>query len=424
MALKTVRDRIGSSLRRFASCQKGTTAVIFAIAAIPFFACAGAAIDYVRFSAAQTQLQAALDAGALAGAAANGATDAERIAAAQAMYDANMVDGSVSKLAHAASFKIENDVVIADAEATVPMTIMNLVGISDMLATGLAEVGIAKDKKAEIAMVLDYSGSMGEVLGGEVKYEAMRDAATALVEDLEANAPDKVKIGLVPFSHHVYTTLPKAYVLGTTGAGTWTGCTQDRRHPHNTTASTPTASNATKWGQPFAPDHIAWGCQGYVDHNLRTVDLTDDFNQITDQLAMMTPYAWTHIALGVEFGYHMLSPNAPFTQGVAFNDAGTEKFMVVLTDGMQTEPAFGPGTTRTVAQGEANLEKLCDNAKKDGITIITMAFDLDDTGTRKRLENCSTDPSKHFFIADDAADLASAFEAVKQAITAQVYLSK
>ena len=34
----------------------------------------------------------------------------------------------------------------------------------------------------------------------------------------------------------------------------------------------------------------------------------------------------------------------------------TQKFMVVLTDGAQTEPAFGPGSTRTVAQGEANLE--------------------------------------------------------------------
>jgi Flp pilus assembly protein TadG len=424
MSRQTLRKRLAVSLRRFAACQKGTAAVIFGLAAIPFFACAGAAIDYVHFSAARTHLQAALDSAALAGAAHGLASDADRIAAAEAMFDANVADGAAANLVHDASFTIENGVVVSSAEADVPMSIMQLVGIEKMTASVAAEVGIATDKKAEVVMVLDYSGSMGQVLGGDVKYEAMRQAATTLVNDLATASPDKVKFGLVPFSHHVYTTLPKAHVLGTSGSGSWTGCTQDRKFPHNNTAATPTGSNASKWGQPFAPDHAAWGCSGYVDHNLRTVDLTNDFDSVTNRLAVMTPYAWTHIALGVEFGYHMLSPNAPFTQGAAFNDDETEKFMVVLTDGMQTEPAFGSGSTRSVAQGETNLENLCENAKQDGITIITMAFDLDDTGTRQRLQNCASDPDKYFFVADDPETLASAFDAVKEAVTAEVYLSK
>jgi hypothetical protein len=243
------------------------------------------------------------------------------------------------------------------------------------------------------------------------------------VNDLATAAPDKVTFGLVPFSHHVHTTLPGAYVLGG-GSGSWTGCTQDRNYPANTTAATPTTSNATKWNQPMAPAHAAWGCSGYTANNLTVVPLTDDFANIANRLAIMTPYAWTHIALGVEFGYHLLSINEPYAEGVAFNDDETRKFMVVLTDGMQTEPAFGPGTTRSVAQGESNLDTLCDNAKADGITIITMAFDLDDTDTRQRLQDCASDPDKYFFVADDTADLAGAFDAVKTAITAEVYLSK
>jgi Flp pilus assembly protein TadG len=422
MSRQTLRKRLAVSLRRFAACQKGTTAVIFAIAAVPFFVCAGAAIDYANFLSVKNDLQASLDAGALAAAAPDLTSDDDRIAAADAMFNANMAKGAGSHLVYDANFTIEDGVVISNATADVPMNFMSLVGISNMQANGLAQVGIAQDKKAEVVLVLDYSGSMGDALDGTIKYEAMRDAATALVNDLSNASPDKVKFGLVPFSHHVYTTLPGAYVVG--GSGTWTGCTQDRRYPHNRTSATPTVSNATKWGQPFAPEHAAWGCNGYVEHNLRTVDLTDEFADITDQLSLMTPYAWTHIALGVEFGYHMLSPNAPYTQGAAYDDGETEKFMVVLTDGMQTEPGFGPGTTRTVAQGEANLERLCANAKADGITIITMAFDLADTDTRQRLEDCSTDPAKHFFIADDTEALASAFGAVKEAITAQVYLSK
>lgn len=424
MAIQGLRAKLSSSFRRFTACQKGTVAVIFAIAAVPFFACAGAAVDYVHFSAAQNQMQVALDAGALAAAAPELNTDAERIAAGQVAYNANMLNGAGSNLVHSASFTVVNGTVVADGSVNVPMQFMGIVGVTEMVADAIAEVGIAGEKKAEIALVLDYSGSMNDKINGVVKYKAMKQAATDLVNDLSTAAPDKVKFGLVPFSHHVYTTLPSSHVLGASGS-TWTGCTQDRKYPYNTTAATPVpTSNSTKWGQPQAPEHSAWGCSGYTANNLKIEPLSNDFANITNRISIMTPYAWTHIALGVEFGYHLLSDNAPYQEGVAFDDDETKKFMVVLTDGMQTEPGFGPGGIRTVAQGEANLETLCSNAKADGITIITMAFDLDDSDTRQRLQDCASDPEKYFFIADDAADLAGAFDAVKAAVVAEVYLSK
>ncbi len=417
-------NHLARPFKSFLRDSSGNIAVMYALVALPLFLAAGAAIDMARYNSAQTHLQSSIDAGALAAAASNLKTDGARIAAAKAMFDANIAHGAAAGYPVTANFKIVDGVVKSDATVKLPMAFMQLAGIETMDANSKAEVGLAKDKKAEIVLVLDYSGSMGEVSGKEIKYVAMKNAATSLVNDLAATAADKVKFGLVPFSHHVYTTLPKAHVLGATGTGSWTGCTQDRQFPFNTTAATPTAVDGSKWKQAQAPEHLDWGCKGYVDNNLSTVDLTDKFMTVTSRLAIMKPYAWTHIAVGVEFGYHMLSPNAPFTQGASFKDGETEKFLVVLTDGQQTEPGFGPGAIRTVAQGESNLESLCATARKDGITIITMAFDLDDSTTRKRLKNCSTDPAKHFFIANDEADLAKAFEAVKQAITAEVYLSK
>lgn len=423
MVVNLLRAKFSRNLERMAACQKGTTAVILAVAAVPFVACAGAAIDFAYFAAARTHLQAALDTGALAAASPDLDTDSGRIAAAQASYAANMRDGVGANLTHAANFSIENNKVISRAEIDVPMHFMTLVGITEMAAVAVAEVGIAKEKKAEIALVLDYSASMSDALNGEVKYQAMTAAATNLVNDIAATASDKVKVGLVPFSHQVYATLPGSYVVGG-GSASWTGCTQDRRYPANTTSATPSSASSTKWNQAMAPVHASWGCSGYLAHNLRIVPLTNNFSVITNRLAAMTPYAWTHIALGVEFGYHLLSPNPPYSEGVDFSDSQTRKFMVVLTDGMQTEPAFGPGTTRTVTQGELNLETLCDNAKADGITIITMAFDLDDSDTRQRLRACASDPDKYFFVADDTADLMSAFDTVKAAVVAEVYLSK
>ena len=423
LATRALRAKLSSGFRRFSACQKGTAAVIFAIAAVPFFGCAGAAIDYVHFSAVKNQIQVALDAGALAAAAPDLNSDAERVAAGLAAYNFNMQKGVGSNLAHSASFTVADDKVVADASVNVPTHFMGILGVAEMAAGAIAEVGIAGEKNAEIALVLDYSGSMNDKINGVVKYKAMKQAASELVNDLSTAAPDKVKFGLVPFSHHVYTTLPGAYVVGG-GGGSWTGCTQDRKYPANTTAATPSTSNSTKWGQPQAPEHISSGCPGYTANNLKVEPLSNNFTNIKNRLSIMTPYAWTHIALGVEFGYHLLSPNAPYTQGVSFSDDETKKFMVVLTDGEQTEPAFGPGTTRTKEQGEANLETLCSNAKADGITIITMAFDLNDSDTRKRLQECASDPEKYFFIADDTADLAGAFDAVKAAVVAQVYLSK
>jgi hypothetical protein len=252
----------------------------------------------------------------------------------------------------------------------------------------------------------------------------MRNAAKKLINDLQEANPSKVKFGLVPFSHHVYVTLPNAYVLGQTGSGNWTGCTQDRPYPANLSDTTPTSNNNTKWGQPQAPLHADSGCGGYASHKLRVKPLTDDFAGLKSQLDSMTPYSWTHIALGVEFGFHLLSDNAPFTTGVSYSDKKTEKIMIVLTDGAQTEPAFGPAGKRDVSQGESNLEALCENAKAKGITMMTIAYDLNDTDTRKRLRNCTTDPTKHFFVADDTSAVASAFDNIKNAITAQVFISK
>ena len=98
--------------------------------------------------------------------------------------------------------------------------------------------------------------------------------------------------------------------------------------------------------------------------------------------------------------------------------------MVLLTDGTQTEPAFGPGGSRTVSQGDTNLELLCSNIKANGITIITIAYDLDDGSQQQRLKNCASDPAKDFFVANSGADVSAAFDAITTEVNQVVYLSK
>jgi Flp pilus assembly protein TadG len=404
---------------KFLKAEAGNMAVMFSLAIVPLIVAGGAAIDFGQYTAAQTQIQAALDAGTLAAAVAKDKSNADRIKIGTAAFNANMT-ADTKAIPH---FDVQNETVVASASVAVPTSFMAIVGINTMDIGVAAEVKIPENKNAEIALVLDYSGSMGDMAGAEIKYVAMRKAATKLIDDISKGNTNKVKFALVPFSHHVYTSLPKNDVLNQSGGGMWTGCTQDRQYPYNLTDAAP-SNNASKWGQPDAPDHSYYGCNGYAAHGLKLRPLTSDFTSLKSQITSMTPYAYTHVALGVEFGYQVLSPNGAFTEGAKYSDQKTQKYMIVLTDGAQTEPAFGPGGSRTVAQGDSNLEALCDNAKKSGITMLTVAFDLDDSSQRARLKNCATDAAEGFFMANDTTQMAAAFQAITTAISAQVFVSK
>jgi Flp pilus assembly protein TadG len=425
-----INSALKNLVKRFARSQNGNVAIIFGLSAFSLVFAAGAAIDYSRYVSARSHVQAALDAGALAAASAgHGKSEAQRQAIALAAFNANIADGLGAQSGAVATFAINGDKIDASARGSLPSGFIQLAGIDRMNIEVESQVNIPVDKKAEIVLVLDYSGSMKEVSGGAVKYRAMRNAAKKLVSDLEAANPDSVRFGLVPFSHHVWVTLPKQYVVGQTGLGNWTGCTQDRMHPYNQTDATPLPDeDPTKWGHPQAApppgDRPHGDCAAYVPNHLVVRPLTNNFFAVKDQLDRMLPYAYTHIALGVEFGFHLLSPNAPFEEGASYSDANTEKIMVVLTDGRQTERAFGPGGRREVSDGERNLEQLCEAVKAKGITMMTIAYDLRDEPTTNRLRNCSTDPGRHFFIAESGGDIASAFESIRNEITAQVALSK
>ena len=410
---------------RFARNEKGALAIVLALAAVPFFLAGGIALDTFRASSANADVQASLDAAALAAAAAKPNTsNADRKKMAEAAFEANIEGSLLGKLQGKPDITFKDGAVTVSFTGALPTTLMKIGGFNTMNVTGSSTATMRLPQKAEIVLSLDYSGSMKEVSAGKVKYETMRDAAIDMVENLSENGTNKdIHFGLVPFSHHVYTTLPSSMVLGASGA-TWTGCTQDRQYPYNTQSAAPTAGNdASKWGQPQDPVHADEGCSPYLPKKLVVKELSDDHSGVINQLKAMKPNAWTHIALGMEFGWQLLDPAAPF-QARSYSDSTNKKFLVLLTDGKQTEPAFGPGNSRTVSRGEKNLETLCDNVKAANITVITIAFALDDWSTENRLKNCSTDPSKHFYKAEDSNDLTKAFEEIQNQIASAIYLSK
>lgn len=379
---------MSKGLKRFLACEQGNITTTLAVAIVPLLLAAGSAIDYLRYSDLRTDIQSALDGAALAAALPASRTDGERINIAKDYFKKNMAD-------HAATFRdidveVSGDSVKASFNTQMPTTFMQLAGINAMEIDEMAEAMRPFSGKAEIALVLDYSGSMSR----KNKYQDMRDAATAMISNLDAAmADDKLKIGLVPFSAMVYTSMDKAYVNQASATSTWTGCTQDRNSPYNLTVDTPTADPATKWGYIDPNDRNTgnYACPNYANKNLQIVPLTTDIASVKTKLAAMRPLGNTNIPLGAEFGWNLLDPALPYAEGLPYSDKLNRKFLILLTDGVQTSTVWGPGNDRSVPQATTNLEALCDNMRAKDITVFAIAYDITDPAVTDMLKYCAPD---------------------------------
>ena len=213
----------------------------------------------------------------------------------------------------------------------------------------------------------------------------------------------------------VYAKLNKKFVVpsahdrdydGDDDNNSWLGCTQDRRYPHNLTSTKPKNNDdRTKWGEGKPGDwydlNVRPGsCNIYEANKLQVLPLTNNFGKVKSRLADMEPAYQTHIALGLEFGWHLISPGAPYKQGVPYDTKDVVKVIVLLTDGVQTSRAWGPSDHHSAGQGEDNLETMCTDIKNEGVLLFTVAFDLDVPATNARLNSCASN-DKFFHVAQD-----------------------
>ena len=96
---------------------------------------------------------------------------------AKAVFAENAKSGELAIADINSSFNVSGDKVIATADMEMPTSLMRLGGINSLLLSTSTEIEIPADKKAEIALVLDYSGSMNDMIAGVIKDIAMRNAA-------------------------------------------------------------------------------------------------------------------------------------------------------------------------------------------------------------------------------------------------------
>lgn len=150
---------------------------------------------------------------------------------------------------------------------------------------------------------------------------------------------------------------------------------------------------------------------------------------VLDAISAMQASGNTNVGEGVMWGWRVLSPGAPFTEGRESDNADNRKFMIVMTDGenflsstsnhnKSIYAAHGyaakgrlGGTYSQSGYTTKLNEKLitaCANAKQNGITIFTVAFRLESSPTTQSLlRACATSPEQSFNAGDGEALLQS-----------------
>ena len=255
----------------------------------------------------------------------------------------------------------------------------------------------------------------------------------------------------------------------------WNGCVEARPAPYDTTDIEPSAGNGDSLFVPyFYPDEPDWraaNAHGYwyprnylndgfprrntnVEERQRDTDkydgawisgsgphylcsvpsilpLTNDEYDINDKIDDMIASGSTNIPTGLAWGWRVISPDEPFTEGVDYDDEDVIKAIVLLTDGenwvgnlnnhnrayYNAYGYVGNGRLGTTDPGDAKDELdnrtsiLCENIKNEGITLYTLTFDLDDGPIKDVMQACATTPG-HYYDASDSTALAESFNAI------------
>ncbi len=454
-------------LKRLLRSASGNVATTFAIAVVPILLGTGAAVDMIRVNNAESVLQAAADAAALAGGASTKTTDAEIIEIASQYLDANGASTVVETLDVE---DLVNDPVNGKFSVTlqgkVKTTFLSLAGINTVDIGANSEVARGSSGPLELVLALDTTYSMSE----DDKIGTLKTAAKNLVNSIMTTS--SVKVGVVPFAD--YQQLGMAYSgkswlnVPPPDVGSYPSCTTTypEKSGCSTTADTCysdgvpyscTNETCSHWGPPEYSDCTTVnysyefdGCvqsrpQDYHDSisdpdspqypgvrwrcNVDMRELTAVKADVVSTINSMWTTGNTYIPSGLIWGWNMLTPEEPLTAAesqASIAVKGGQKVLVLMTDGANTvapqspdgyfgNPAdYGYGAGPGYANGLTT--SLCEKIKDSGAVVYTVLFDVDDAATETMLRDCASDPAKSF-VADDASELVAAFADIGVSLT-------
>ncbi len=391
--------------RSFWKTENGNIALLSSFLIFVLLGGAGMAIDLQRAASIRADLQQSADAAVLAAIRISmnqpGLTPGEVEAKAKEFFDGNRrtkSEASTSnfKVVHdpsTESYRLSFDVDIAT-------TLARAIGIEKVSPKIQSEAKLGKPPYLEIAMVLDNTGSMNDF----GKIGDLKTAATNLVNSLHSHPDADVRIGLVPFAQYVNVGASQAgasWLDGASAPGAFDGCVGSRNYPANT--------QDDGFEVTPIPEVTGEPCPNAI------LPLTGVQSTVNTAITGMSADGWTYIPAGLAWGWSVLSPGAPFTEGLTeaeLDDRNGKKTMILMTDGENTKsPDYPTHDSENIANANQLTDELCDAVKADKIEIYTIAFAVTDTTIKHLLEDCGTTPD-HYFEPDTASELIATFDRI------------
>lgn len=151
--------------------------------------------------------------------------------------------------------------------------------------------------------------------------------------------------------------------------------------------------------------------------------LSSDRDALIDHLENMVPEGNTLGNIGMTWGYRLISPEAPFEEGNAFDDENWRKAVVMMTDGDNTLNSiyssywFRSKNNMTVTQLNERFEETCEAMKDQGITVYTVTFTSNiNDNTKGYYERCASSPDQ-YYDAPTQEELIDVFETISRELS-------
>jgi len=477
------------NLIKFYRETQAAIVIMFALMAPVVIGSAGMALDFAQAYLVQQRLSQAIDAAALAAAAIS--SDANVIEQkVQAFFDANYPADKLGATFDPVVV-VEGNLVTVTGTAYYSTSFLNVIGI-DVINVAAETVVQREVKGLEVVLVLDNTGSMGtnnnigklrtatcefvEILYGTYDSEETGDCLDRYGSFVDPQN-EFVKIGLVPYATSVNVG---PYGLGYDDAG---GVYDDAflSNPLDLSFSNDAETNICILEEDDGSDVLdhdgPWSmyrwcrdkdddsaqCNYYNDYicdgnaynssgsncldwdyseGARTVyrapeyrcpaaavlPLSEDMTALKDRINEMKASGWTFGNIGMAWGWRMLSPEAPFTEGVDWDNQAWRKVIVMMTDGdnVRSSPygAFGVNGTHSVSSSgvlDDRLEEVCENMDaQDNVTVYTITFEARsggiDDATRTLYENCAGNGGYHEHVTS-SEELIEVFREIAQELS-------
>jgi Flp pilus assembly protein TadG len=415
-----------SGIRNWLSDRRGNVAITFALAIIPVFGAMGIAVDYSMANSARTNMQASLDATGIALQRQMPLTQTQMNTIGGAFFFGNL--GTTPLAGVNVTFTPGTGTITLDATGTYNVglsSVLTLIGMPTsfpVAAHSQVQWGLGK---VEVALALDNTGSMSS----SGKLTQLKIAAKNLLSLLQnaATTPGDAKVSIIPFATEV--NVGTTYVSQTwlrwdlwdadnqtcSGWGwsqscspkphsQWTGCVIDRDQSNDVNDTTPTSTTSTKFPTNQCETAIT-----------TMMPLSYDWTALNSKVDQMIADGNTNVTIGLAWGFHALSPTTPLTEGAAYGTANLSKYLIILTDGTNTQNRWSSNQ----ATIDARTALACTNIKAAGIKIYAIRV-ID--GNASLLQNCATNPSMYYDV-QDATQLTGVFNAIGVVI-ANLHLSK